>query len=120
MAEEAVFVGRIHRRLSLIFGCLFLLMVVGGGISLYLAGSLLLQSQQTAKQNEQVYAIANMHSSLHHFFSSMQRARLTGTNISASLIKAYLTDLKFLMASYEQSGGAKENLEKIREIIGDV
>jgi signal transduction histidine kinase len=120
MAEEAVFVGRIHRKLSLVFGCLFLLMVLGGGISLYLAGSLLLQSQQTAKQNEQVYAIANMHSSLHHFFSSMQRARLTGTSISPSLIKAYLTDLKFLMASYEQGGGVKENVEKIREIIGDV
>lgn len=120
MAEEAVFVGRIHRKLSLVFGCLFLLMLLGGGISLYLAGSLLLQSQQTAKQNEQVYAIANMHVSLNHFFSSMQRARLTGTSISEPLTKAYLTDFKFLMASYEQSGGAKENVEKIREIIGDI
>jgi signal transduction histidine kinase len=120
MAEQAVFVGRIHRKLSLVFSCLFLLMVLGGGISLYLAGSLLLQSQQTAKQNEQVYAIANMHSSLHHFFSSMQRARLTGTSISPSLTRAYLTDLKFLLASYQQGGGAKEKVEKIREIIGDV
>jgi nitrate/nitrite-specific signal transduction histidine kinase len=120
MAKNTVFVGRIHRKLSLVFGCLFLLMVLGGGISLYLAGSLLLQSQQTAKQSEQVYAIANMHSSLHHFFSSMQRARLTGTRISESLTKAYLTDLKFLLASYEQSGGAKETVEKVREIIGDV
>ncbi len=120
MAEEAVFVGRIHRRLSLVFGCLFLLMVLGSGISLYLAGSLLLQSQQTTKLNEQVYAVNNIHSSLHHFFSSIQRARLTGTSISEPLTKAYLTDLKFLMASYEQSGGTKENVDRIHEIIGDV
>ena len=120
MGEEAVFVGRIHRRLSLVFGCLFLLMVLGSGVSLYLASSLLLQSQQTAKQNEQVYAVNNIHSSLHHFFSSLQRARLTGTTISEPLTKAYLTDLKFLMASYEQSGGTKENIDRIHEIIGDV
>ncbi len=120
MTEDAVFVGRIHRRLTFVFGCLFLLMVLGSSISLYLAGSLLIQSQQTAKQNEQVYAVANIHSSLHHFFSSIQRARLTGTSISESLTKAYLTDLKFLMASYEQSGGTKENIDRIHEIIGDV
>ncbi len=95
-------------------------MVLGAGISLYLAGSLLVQSQQTAKQNEQVYAVTNIHSSLHHFFSSLQRARLTGTSISESLIKAYLTDLKFLATSYEQSGGTKENVEQIHEIISDV
>ncbi len=120
MTEEAVFVGRIHRRLSFVFGCLFLLMVLGSSISLYLAGSLLLQSQQTAKLNEQVYAVNSIHSSLHHFFSSLQRARLTGTSISEQLTKAYLTDLKFLMASYEQSGGTQDNIDRIHGVIGDV
>jgi signal transduction histidine kinase len=119
-AEERVFVGRIHRRLSFIFGSLFLLMALGSGISLYLAGSLLFQSKQTAKQNEQVYAVANMHSSLHHYFSSLQRARLTGTTISEPLTKAYLTDLKFLMASFEQSGGTKKNVDQFHEIISEV
>ena len=120
MATETIFVGRIHRKLTFVFSCLFMLMVLGGGISLYLAGSLLLQSQRTARQNEQVYAIANMHSSLHHFFSSMQRARLTGTSISPSLTRAYLTDLKFLLTTYQQAGGVKEKVEEIRGIIADV
>jgi signal transduction histidine kinase len=120
MLDQPIFIGRLNRKLSLVFGSFFFLMLVGGGTSLYLAGSVLLQSQQTANQNEQVYAIGQMHSSLHHFFSSMQRARLGGTRISDSLREAYLTDLKFLLANYENGGGAKENVSRIREIIADV
>jgi signal transduction histidine kinase len=118
--EEPAFVGRLNRKLSMVFGSFVLLMLVGGGTSLYLAGSVLLQSRQTAKQSEQVYAIGQLHSSLHHFFSSMQRARLGGTRISDSLREAYLTDLKFLLANYENAGGAAEYVDRIREIIADV
>jgi signal transduction histidine kinase len=118
--DEPVFVGRLNRKLSMVFGSFFFLALVGGGTSLYLAGSVFLQSRQTAKQSEQVYAIGQIHSSLHHFFSSMQRARLGGTRISDPLREAYLTDLKFLLASYEHAGGAEEHANRIREIIVDV
>jgi signal transduction histidine kinase len=120
VGEGANFSGRINRKLSLVFGSFFLLVLVGGGTSLYLAGSLLIGSQKTAQEAEQVYTMNQLHSTLHHFFSTMQRARLSKTAISESLKKSYMTELKFLLASYEQAGGAPANVAKLHEIIADV
>lgn len=41
--------GRIDHRLSFVFGSLFILVLMVGGISLYLLGSLLLKSEEIAR-----------------------------------------------------------------------
>jgi hypothetical protein len=120
LIDGANFTGRIHRKLSLVFGSFFLLVLIGGGISFYLASSLLLRSQKTAQEAEQVYTINQLHSTLHDFFSTMQRARLSGTAISDSLKKSYLTELKFLLGTYEKAGGVPANVANLGEIIADV
>ncbi len=118
-ARRAPFTGRINRRLTFVFGSFFLVVLAGTGISFYLAISLLYRSEQTAKENEQVEVVETMHSTLHHFFSAMQRAKLGGARLSNSLRDSYLNTLRSLLADYDRAGGDKKNVEKMRQVIGD-
>ena len=118
--KDAAFKGRINRRLTVVFGFFFLLVLLGTSISLYLAIALLFRSERTGKENEQVNVVEQLHSTLHHFFSAMQRARLGGSGFSNDLRDSYLTTLHSLLAAYDQAGGDKQNVEKMRQVITDV
>lgn len=118
-ANDATFRGRINRRLTVIFGSFFLLVLFGTSISLYLAISLLFRSERTGKENEQVNVVEHMHSTLHHFFSAMQRAKLGGSGFSDELRDSYLTTLHSLLIDYDRAGGDKQNIERMRQVIAD-
>lgn len=70
--------GRIDHRLSFVFGSLFILVLMVGGISLYLLGSLLLKSEEIARESEQVHLAERMHRTLQDFFAAVQRAQREG------------------------------------------
>ncbi len=118
--QDTPFTGRINRRLSLVFGSFFALVLVGTSISLSLAISLLVRSERTGKENEQVNVVEHLHSTLHHFFSAMQRARLGGSGLSNSVSDSYLETLRSLLKDYDRAGGDKENVERMRQVIADV
>ncbi len=114
------FTGRINRRLTFVFGSFFLIVLVGTGVSSFLAISLLYRSRQTGKESEQVELVESVHTTLHHFFSAMQRARLGGSGLPNSLRESYLNTLRVLVADYDQAGGGQQNVEKLRQVIADV
>jgi len=117
--EKSGFGGSISRRLSLVFGSVFCLVLLIGGTSLYLAGFLLYRSQELSREGKQVYSVQQIHISLHHFFSSLQRAELKETPIPTRLLQSYITGFSSLLAAYEQAGAEKRDLEQMRSLVAN-
>ena len=113
------FPGRINRRLSVIFGILFFVVLLVGGISLYLARSIFLSAEEIRRESERVDLIDQIHSTIHHFVSTLQRARLQGTTIPDSGRVAYLQGLNTLLQRYEREARAEREVTgEIRQMIG--
>ncbi len=120
-AEPAAFPGKISRRLSGIMGVLFLLVLVGGGIALYLAYSIYLDSEEISRERERIDLIDEMHSTVHHFVSALHRAIIMRAGLPSPERTAYIKELNRLAELYRQSGGIDKNAEeKIPFIIGDL
>ena len=113
------FTGRIDRRLSLVFGALFALVLAVGGTSLYLLGSLLLESETIARQSEQVHLVERMHATLHRLLSVVQLAHFQGTSIPEPVRAAYSTELESLVTRYGAAGGARQDLQDMGQIVAD-
>jgi len=109
--------GRIDRRLSFVFGSLFLLVLAVGGISLYLLGSLLLRSEDIARESEQVHLAERMHRTLQDFFAAVEQAQLQGRATPDSVKKAYATDLASLLTRYGAAGGAAADVQELKDVI---
>jgi len=117
--EKSGFGGSISRRLSLALGSVFCLVLLVGGTSLYLAGFLLYRSQQLSREGKQVYSVQQIHISLHHFFSALQRAELRGTPVPARILKSYITGFDSLLADYEQAGAEKRDLAQMTNLVAN-
>ena len=112
------FTGRIDRRLSLVFGSLFALVLLVGGISLYLLGSLLLRSEDIARESERVHLAERMHRGLQDLFAAVQMARLQGRTIPAAVRDAYSKDLESFLIRYGAAGGDEATVQALRGVIG--
>ena len=118
-ATRAEFRGRIDRRLSFVFVALFLLVLVVGGTSFYLLRSHLLKSDIIARQSEQVQFVEQVGSRLQSFTAEIQMAQLQGRPIPDFLLKSSVTDFEKLLTLYEKSGGTRENIHEMQQIIAD-
>ena len=112
------FTGRIDRRLSLVFGSLFALVLLVGGISLYLLGSLLLRSEDIARDSERVHLAERIHRSLQDLFGAVQMARLQGRPIPAAARDTYAKDLESFVIRYGAAGGDGATVLALRDVIG--
>lgn len=111
------FRGRLDRRLSYVFGSLFILVVLTGGASLYLLGSLLLRSDTIARESEQVHLVEQARGTLQRMLSGIQQAHLEHRTLSDSERPAYSTQLKSLLAQYSLAGGAARSTQELRDIV---
>jgi two-component system sensor histidine kinase DegS len=120
MSEEGDFRGRISHRLSLIFGFLFLVVLLVGGVSLYLARSIFISTEEIRRESEQIDLVDRIHSAIHHFVSALQRAILHRGTVPDSERIAYLKELDTLLERYQEAGkGEKEITREIRQIIAE-
>ena len=117
--DGAGFTGRIDRRLSLVFGVLFVLVLLVGGVSLYLLGSLLLGSEAIARQSEQVHLAERAHATLQQFLSAVERAHVQGTSLPDAVRATYSARLESLAARYLTAGGSPRDIQEMRQIIAD-
>ena len=90
MSEGSDFRGRISHRLSLIFGFLFLVVLLVGGVSLYLARSIFISTEEIRRESEQIDLVDRIHSAIHHYVSALQRAILHRGTVPDSERIAYL------------------------------
>jgi len=120
MSEGSEFRGRISHRLSLIFGFLFLVVLLVGGVSLYLARSIFISTEEIRRESEQIDLVDRIHSTIHHFVSALQRAILHRGTVPDSERIAYLEELDTLLERYQKAGNEeKEITREIRQIIAE-
>ena len=114
------FPGRINRRLSLIFGVLFFVVLLVGGVSLYLARSIFISTEEIRRESERIDLVERIHSAIHHFVSALQRAILHRGTVPDSERIAYLEELDTLLERYHEAGKEeKEITTEIRQIIAE-
>jgi hypothetical protein len=113
------FRGRIDRRLSVLLGILFALVLLVGGASLFLLGSLLLETEPIARQSEQVHVVERVHTTLQRLLSAIHLAHVRGAPIPEGVRAAYATQLESLVTLYGAGGGAREDVQEMRQIVAD-
>jgi nitrate/nitrite-specific signal transduction histidine kinase len=118
-AASVEFRGRIDRKLSIVFVSLFVLVLVVGGSSFYLLRSHLLKSDVLSKQSKQIEFVEALGSRLQSFTAEIQMAQLQGRAIPDSLLKSSASDFEKLLTLYEKSGGTRENIQEMQQIIAD-
>jgi signal transduction histidine kinase len=116
-ADEFVLRGNISRRLSLIFGTLFLAVILVGGISLYLARSIFLSTQEIGMETDRIDIVDRIHSTFHHFVSAIQRAQLRGVLLLDSERSLYLGELDALTQRYIEGGKGGEFVAEVRQMV---
>jgi len=121
MSEGSDVRGRINHRLSLIFASLFLVVVLVGGISLYLARSIFVSTDNIKRESERINLADGIHSTIHHLISDMQRSILRGTSIPDAGQKSYLQELNALLELYQVGGETeREVTAEMGKIIADL
>src|SRR3989304_5870998 len=121
MSEGSDVRGRINHRLSLIFASLFLVVVLVGGISLYLARSIFVSTDNIKRESERINLADGIHSTIHHLISDMQRSILRGTSIPDAGQKSYLQELNALLELYQVGGETeREATAEMGKIIADL
>lgn len=119
--ETAGFRGRINRKLNAVMGLLLSLFLLGGGIFLYLAYYNYLNTEEVRRERERIDLVDQMHDTVHHFVSDLQRAIINGTHFPSGDRTAYIEKFSSLLELYHRSGGGeKEVEEKIPLIIADL
>ncbi len=102
-------------------GALILLVMVGGGLSLYLAHRIYLNTEEIKRERERNDLIDEMHNTIHHFVSALHRAIIQGASFPNGERTAYIERLTTLLELYHRSGGVEEESEKkIPFIIGEL
>jgi len=92
---------------------------VVGGSSFYLLRSHLLKSDVISKQSKQIELVEALGSRLQSFTAEIQMAQLQGRPIPDFLLKSSVTDFEKLLTLYEKSGGTRENIHEMQQIIAD-
>lgn len=121
-AEDFVLRGKISRRLSLVFGFLVLVVLLAGGASLYLSRSISLGAEAIRWESQQIDVADRIHSTIHHFLSALQRAKILGRLIPDGERAAYLQDLVALLEleRYHDATEEREVVLGIRNLVSEL
>lgn len=114
--------GKISRRLSLVFGFLVLVVLLAGGASLYLSRSISLGAEAIRWESQQIDVADRIHSTIHHFLSALQRAKILGRLIPDGERAAYLQDLVALLEleRYHDATEEREVVLGIRNLVSEL
>jgi len=126
------FTGRISKRLGLLLGLIFAVVLVIGGISLFWARLIYVSAEDVERQGRHIEAIHSVRGAADHLVSVFQLSLLTGAPLSADDYQKIASHLRALVQRYEQledeekekdyPDEAKElnAFHEIREIVGDL
>jgi signal transduction histidine kinase len=119
--QQVAFPQKINRKLSLLFGLLFVLVLLVGGTSLYLARSIFLASQEVKRESERTDLVFGMYYTSHYLIELLERASLDMNTVAEGDRSAYMQQIRYLMRRYLDGGGAKkEMLEGMGPAIDDL
>lgn len=117
--QEGAFPGRISRRLSLAIGLLFLLVLLVGGVSMLLAKSIFVSTQEIQEENDHIYGAESIHGAISHLIHQLNRILLTGQLDRQETIRALSQDLDRQVRRYLERHEREVEIfqEKEREIM---
>ncbi len=116
-APSAPFRAQISRRLSLLLGLIFIVVLFIGGIVLLSAQSIYLSTEKVERQGRHVEAIDGLHSAVYHLVSALQATVITGIPLPAEEQQRLTTDLKVRLQQYTELEVAEESFpDKDREM----
>lgn len=116
-ADSEHFTGRIDRRLSSAFGASFAVVLAVGGVSLYLLGSVLYQSEEIARQSEQVHLVERISRRLHDMFLVVHVADDARRRAAIESIRKDIPDLQAWLSLYKKAGPRETDAEELSQII---
>lgn len=117
------FPGRMGRRVGIALGLGFGLVLLVGGISLQLARSIWLSTEEIKRQSRRMEVMDRLHASLHHWISVLQQGLVDGGEPSASSHRDIQTEVTRLLAEYQgelQGEAADAVVERERGIFRDM
>ena len=91
--HEGTFPGRISRRLSFAIGLLFILVLLVGGVSMLLAKSIFVSTQEIQEENDHIYGAESIHGTIHYLIHQLNRTLLSGQLDRQETIRALSQDL---------------------------
>jgi signal transduction histidine kinase len=114
------FSGRIGWKLTFVFGILLILVLVVGGSSLHLLGSILLGLEDIEKESQQVDIVRSIHGTLRELISTYVKANLQQENVSETYRKNLLARLNAEFRRCRETGLKRETVDNIDKIIAEV
>ncbi|MFQ5882192.1 MAG: HAMP domain-containing protein [Candidatus Methylomirabilales bacterium] len=127
---QGTFTGRISRRLSLLLGLIFVVVLLIGGVSLLAARSIYLSTEDIERQGRHVEAVDAIHAAIHHLISAVQQSIITGALYPEDERQQFAAELNMLLEQYadleetegdfpEREGEMRISRE-IRKMIADL
>ena len=99
--REVAFPQKINRRLTLVFGVLVFLIVIVGGISLYVAHSVLVTAMEVKKESDQIDLVDRLHYSSHHIIEALTMAAIGLRRLTENHRDADFADIRNVLQQYE-------------------
>ncbi|MFQ5657538.1 MAG: HAMP domain-containing protein, partial [Candidatus Methylomirabilales bacterium] len=127
---QGTFTGRISRRLSLLLGLIFVVVLLIGGVSVLAARSIYLSTEDIERQGRHVDVIYGIHVAVRHLISALQQSIITGAPYPEDELQRAVAKLYVLSKRYEQLEEAEgdfpeseresKNWQEIRKTIADL
>lgn len=114
------FSGRIGWKLTLVFGTLLSLVLLVGGSSLHLLGSILLGLEEIEKESQQVNVARSIHSTLRELISAYVKANLQQVNIPETYRKSLFFKLKADFRRYRETVVRRDTVDQIDKVIAEI
>jgi nitrate/nitrite-specific signal transduction histidine kinase len=103
---KVTFPHKINRKLTLVFGALFFLVVIVGGTSLFVARSVLVTALKVKMESERIDLVDRLHYTAHHIIEALMMAALRARGLSEAERDAYFSEIRKVLRRYEAETGA--------------
>ncbi len=114
------FSGRIGFKLTLVFGALLSLVLLVGGASLHLLGSILRGLEVIEKESQQVDVARSLHSTVRELISTYVKANLQQENVSETYRKNLFFKLNADFRRYREIATGRGAVDQINKILAEV
>ncbi len=114
------FSGKIGWKLTLVFGTLLSLVLLVGGSSLHLLGSILLGLGDIEKESQQVDVARSIHSTLRELISTYVKANIQQENVPEEYRKSLLLKLNAESRRYRSIAVKRDTVDQIDKIVGEI
>jgi nitrate/nitrite-specific signal transduction histidine kinase len=102
---EVAFPHQLKHKLAMVFGALVSLVLIVGGISLYVAHSVFVNALEVKKESERIDLVDRLHYTAHHIIEALTMSALQVRRLAEDQRKAYFAEIRNVLRRYEAETG---------------